>query len=322
MATRRQKMQELRRLTRVAMAAYVQEIKNKSFVIGDLEKIINDAEALHNELALHGGDLSDTTSAIRDAIAAGGLLEGKFNTSSEAATQFLLQLSSQLVTNINEQQREAIQIITAAGRTLGENPRTIALDLVGRVSRSGVREGGVIGLNAQQAQASANAIYALRSGDPTLMHEYLKYKRRDRRFDATVRRYAAMGKPVPSHMAHTISARYQARLLQTRAETIARTEVMEALEGGAHVSIREQMERGLIEPMAKVWQSTHDGRERDSHAEMDGVAVPFDEPFMLPDGSRVMHPCDSSLGAAAAEIINCRCTVRHVPLSEVQIDNS
>src|SRR5699024_12742996 len=68
--------------------------------------------------------------------------------------------------------------------------------------------------------------------------------------------------------------------------------------------------------------STHDGRERDSHAEMDGVAVPFDEPFMLPDGSRVMHPCDSSLGAAAAEIINCRCTVRHVPLSEVQIDNS
>src|SRR5699024_11676975 len=113
-----------------------------------------------------------------------------------------------------------------------------------------------------------------------------------------------MGKPIPDHKTHTISARYQARLLQTGAETIARTEVMEALEGGAHVSIREQMERGLIEPMAKVWQSTHDGRERDRHAEMVGVAVPFDEPFILPDGSRVMHPCDSSLGAAAAEIIN------------------
>src|SRR5699024_12602423 len=109
----------------------------------------------HNELALHGGDLSDTTSAIRDAIAAGGLLEGKFNTSSEAATQFLLQLSSQLVTNINEQQREAIQIITAEGRTLGENPRHIALDLMGRVSRIGVLAGGSFGVNVPQYQLIA-----------------------------------------------------------------------------------------------------------------------------------------------------------------------
>lgn len=61
--------------------------------------------------------------------------------------------------------------------------------------------------------------------------------------------------------------------------------------------------------MWKRWVATGDERTRDDHLEMDGVEVPEDEPFILPDGSEVMFPGDSSLGADASEIINCRCTV-------------
>ena len=61
--------------------------------------------------------------------------------------------------------------------------------------------------------------------------------------------------------------------------------------------------------MWKRWVATTDGRVREEHLRMDGVEVPQDEPFILPDGSKMMFPGDISLGADASQVINCRCTM-------------
>ena len=88
-----------------------------------------------------------------------------------------------------------------------------------------------------------------------------------------------------------------------RAMTIARTEVVSASNYG---SFAGALQTGL--DFQKVWLSSRDDRVRDDHQEMDGVAVGKQELFVLPDGSKVMVPGDTSLGADASQTINCRCT--------------
>lgn len=61
--------------------------------------------------------------------------------------------------------------------------------------------------------------------------------------------------------------------------------------------------------MWKRWVATTDGRVREDHLAMNGVEVPQDEPFVLPDGSKMMFPADISMGADASQVINCRCTM-------------
>lgn len=50
-------------------------------------------------------------------------------------------------------------------------------------------------------------------------------------------------------------------------------------------------------------------RTREDHLAMNGVEVSQDEPFVLPDGSKMMFPGDISMGAPPEQVINCRCTV-------------
>lgn len=61
--------------------------------------------------------------------------------------------------------------------------------------------------------------------------------------------------------------------------------------------------------MWKRWIATTDGRVREDHLAMNGVEVPQDEPFVLPDGSKVMFPGDISMGAPPEQTIQCRCTM-------------
>ena len=56
----------------------------------------------------------------------------------------------------------------------------------------------------------------------------------------------------------------------------------------------------------KRWLTIMDNHERESHAEVNSVVVPIDQPFML-QGGMLMHARDGSLGASEEELINCRC---------------
>lgn len=87
---------------------------------------------------------------------------------------------------------------------------------------------------------------------------------------------------------------------------IARTETTR-IENAARAAIGDEGER-LGFKMGKRWIATMDDRTRDAHFDMDGVEVLKDEPFNV-DGEELMYPGDISLGASAANVCNCRCTV-------------
>jgi hypothetical protein len=61
---------------------------------------------------------------------------------------------------------------------------------------------------------------------------------------------------------------------------------------------------------AKTWRSVGDNRVRQDHLDADGQTVPVSEPFIV-GGESLMYPGDSSLGASAAQIVNCRCGVEY-----------
>jgi SPP1 gp7 family putative phage head morphogenesis protein len=91
-----------------------------------------------------------------------------------------------------------------------------------------------------------------------------------------------------------------------RAERIARTEMVGALNEGEWVSAKNS---GVI--AEKEWMTQGDERVRDSHAELDGVRIPLDEPF----ANGLMYPGDQT--GDPSEIINCRCTLlMHSQLSD------
>ena len=88
-----------------------------------------------------------------------------------------------------------------------------------------------------------------------------------------------------------------------RAMTIARTEVVAASNAGSHFAAEQT---GL--DYQRVWLSSRDERVREDHADMDGQRRGKNEPFEAPDGSLLMFPGDTSLGAAASQTVMCRCT--------------
>ena len=51
-----------------------------------------------------------------------------------------------------------------------------------------------------------------------------------------------------------------------------------------------------------------DGHERDGHAEVNGVVLPINEPFLL-RGGYVQFPRDDSLGVDETETSGCRCSL-------------
>lgn len=60
----------------------------------------------------------------------------------------------------------------------------------------------------------------------------------------------------------------------------------------------------------KIWHTALDEKVRLTHMLVEGVEVGIDEPFHV-GGYLMNYPLDSSLGASATEIINCRCTVEY-----------
>ena len=88
-----------------------------------------------------------------------------------------------------------------------------------------------------------------------------------------------------------------------RARTVARTETMSAgtLEGFRLSKV----------VTGKKWRCEGGPRSRSSHKAADNQTVPIDKPFIV-GGYELMHPGDRSRGAAAKEVINCRCTMSGV----------
>ena len=69
-----------------------------------------------------------------------------------------------------------------------------------------------------------------------------------------------------------------------------------------------EYEEAIKNKRYKTWHTIMDGRERDSHAEVNGMTLNITEPFELAGGLR-QYPMDTSLGCSEDEWINCRCSL-------------
>jgi len=260
------------------------------------------------ETAFEKGGVT-VSNALPNINSASGPTIFRFDVRNSRAEAWLRDQSSGLVTRITEQTRTNIQTIVQAGMRDGRNPRNVALDIIGRVDpTTGRRTGGIVGLTDQQAKWVANARREL-SGVPDAA--YFSRVQRDRRFDKIVQRAINDGKPLDAGKVDALIGKYSDNLLQLRGETIARTEMLQALAKSQDEAIRQAIDTGAVKPqnITKKWDATGDKRTRESHAAMDGQSVKMDEAFTTPDGHKLLIPGDSSLGAPASEIINCRCRV-------------
>src|SRR5690606_20056894 len=136
----------------------------------------------------------------------------------------------------------------------------------------------------------------LRSDDPSVMARYFTRVRRDRRFDAAVRKAMNAGRPVDSETASRIIGRYRARLLDLRGETIARTETMAALNQSGIEAMQQAVDSGAVkaDTVTKIWHTARDPRVRDSHAAQDRQSVGLESVF----SNGLMYPGDPAGGPA------------------------
>ncbi len=224
--------------------------------------------------------------------------------------------SSMLVTNIVDDQREALRIAFEAGLSRGQNPTKTALDVVGRVSRvTGRREGGVIGLTSRQVEFIERARESLSTGNVEGMRRYLDMKTRDRRYDRTVAKAIREGKPVPDAMVWNIIGRLSDRNLKLRGDTIALEETRTALFSVRDVAIRQQIEAGKItaQEVTKKWKHSGSENPRLQHIALSMQSkkegIPLDQPFIAPDGTALMYP--HAPGVPARHRIGCKCRVEY-----------
>lgn len=96
------------------------------------------------------------------------------------------------------------------------------------------------------------------------------------------------------------------QLTSRRATTIARTEIIPASNAAVDAGAREA---GI--PLDKEWITAIDGRERRAHRNADGQIVDMDKLFTVM-AEKLRWPGDTSQGASAENVINCRCA--HAPI--------
>lgn len=139
---------------------------------------------------------------------------------------------------------------------------------------------------------------------------------RDKRFDRTITRADLNANKLTSEQIDKMVERYTERYLNYRAEIIARTESIRALNMSNHQLWQTMVADGKIEAsrIKRLWiyttddrtRGAHDGRQPDGIPTMNSEGVGLNEPFQSIYGP-IMFPGDPN--GAAANVVGCRCTV-------------
>lgn len=289
------------------------------------------------EQAIRRGDLQDALAALHidraafqpleaklvEAFTAGGQgavasmpatvsIGFRFDPGNQRAAQIIRTTAGNLITGLVQNEIDQSRAFLAEGMASGRSPRSVGLDLVGRVSRAtGQREGGLIGLSGPQRAFVESAKTELASGDPRVLAQYLTRKRRVKYpFDAAVKKAIREGRKLSPETAAAALRGYSNSLLKRRGESIARTEGLPAIRAAKHEAFQQLVDDGRVEAedIVRGWSTNEDGRQRDTHDAMNGQEVRgLDAPFVSPSGARFKYPGDRSLGAPAKEVIECRC---------------
>lgn len=297
---------------RKAFLESVQKIKQQARLDQITKMLENgDIESAVRAVGLDPASFRPFDKTFQAAYEAGGIatadlaparLQFQFNIRNPAAEDWLRRYSSKLITEVFDDQRQMIRNFLTDGLARGANPRQTALDLVGRIGRNGLRQGGVIGLTETQMRWYLNYAHEL-IDDPKAT---LKRALRDKRFDKLILRYAKSDDLIPPETAAKMLRAYQNRALRYRAETIARTETLTALHQAQNQAIEQMIQSGAVtrDQVKSIWRATKDNRVREAHRDLSGRSAPFGAAFHSELGP-IRFPGDPE--ATPANTINCRC---------------
>lgn len=281
-----------------------------SFTPAALEPLVAAIEQMYKD-----GAETTVSSWPKKIITPSGPAIFRFDMRNPAVEYDLRSNSSAMITRLTDEARENVRMTLERGMIAGENPRTTALNIVGRYDpTSGKRIGGVIGLTNPQAAAVDNVERYLQARDP----RYLKMKLRDKRFDHIFTAALRDDKPLKADTVSRMVTRYKDGALKYRADTIARTETVQSINRAEAAANKQIVDDGLVErdSVTKEWDDVGDKKVRTTHRQLarkygKEKGIPMDEPFVTNGGDKLMFPGDNSLAAPAREIINCRCRVRY-----------
>lgn len=221
------------------------------------------------------------------------IIDFSFDQTNTAAVEAMRRNRLRLIRGFTDQQRRTVRQALADGVEQGLNPRDQA-----RLFRDS------IGLTPYQERIVRNYRRNLEEGDKAALERAL----RDRRFDPSAQR-AIDGQTLPKKQIDKMVEAYRRRMINHRAETIARTESLRAVHEGVHNTYEQAIDQGVLneQDLKRTWNTAGDRRVRHSHSSMDGQEKSFREPFISGNGSRLMYPTDPS--GPAEDTVNCRCVV-------------
>lgn len=210
--------------------------------------------------------------------------------------QFARTMTATRVREIDQSIRDTVRQVLQRGLTAGDDPLTIARQIR-----------GAVGLTKQQEAAVSNYERMLREQD----REALDRQLRDRRSDRTIDRAIRGDKPLTEAQIRSLADRYRDRYVKYRANVIARTESIRAVQGAQWELFQDMINRGQIDArqVRRTWVHTGDGHVRNSHLQIPSMnprGVGQSETFTSPLGP-ILYPGDPS--ATAANTIQCRCAV-------------
>lgn len=251
----------------------------------------------------------------------------RFQAANPRAEQWVAENVGGFITRVTEEQVDVVRLAIERGYAAGEGPRTIAVDLVGRVGPGGTRQGGVLGLDAPRAERLQRVSQGMRTpeGVRDLVVEHadgtvsLKYKVNRSTGNRILKAYRA-GEAVPASERALSERQYSNALLQARAETVAQTETASAVMNARDESWTQTAEQEgfSTDDVVKVWRHRRgpsDGRPQ--HIAMAGTEViGINTPFVLPSGVRMRFPHDPAGGAE--NNIRCACSAEYRRMRRVE----
>lgn len=302
-----------------AQARVIEEAIQRAIETGDIGRGVREVTAALN---LGAEFFAPLDRAIEDAFRAGAVyqlstlpkpsshtapgLVVRFQGRHPRAEAWSRRTAAALISEIAADTEEVIRTTIAEAVERSRPYRKVTADLIGRADGN-QRKGGLIGLHSRQAAA----VRAARMDLKNLDRRYFSRSRRDRRYDAMVRKAIREGQPLSKADIDKITGRYADRLLRLRGETIARTEGNKAMNAGRHEGIQQMIDSGKVpvKAVTKIWDSTPGPRTRDSHRAMQGQEVRWQAKFQSPvTGAYLDHPHDPE--APVSETANCRCSER------------
>lgn len=253
--------------------------------------------ALGNSAAVIFVTAGQSTASFLEGATIGHVV---FNVVNQRAVEIMQANRLRLIQEFTYDQRQTVRAALTEGIRRGDNPRAQA-----RTFRD------VVGLTETQSRAVFNyrrLVEGAGNSDlPTAdQAESLTRALRDGRTDRSVLRAIKEGRPLSPEQVDMMVQRYAKAYVKYRSEVIARSEALAVVHQGTEEMYNQAIEAGKLHPeqLIRTWSTNIDGRERDSHHNLDGVKRGWGQTWPGRDGP-IRYPGDPE--APASERVQCRC---------------